>query len=117
MLEKIDVGIDVVEIKKFKEKIYESNISFYKKIFNQNEIKYCLKFKDSYRHFAGKFAIKEATKKSISKKISFLQIETSHIQNKPIVQIKNDSNYLFLVSLSHEKTIAVAVVLSEKIIN
>ncbi len=38
MLEKIDVGIDVVEIKKFQEKAFEKNVSFYEKIFNKNEI-------------------------------------------------------------------------------
>ena len=109
------MGIDIVEIERFRKTLYDKNKKFYNKIFNKAEIDYCLKFKDSYRHFAGKFAIKEATKKSLSKKISFLQIETSHIQNKPIVKISNNSNYLFLVSLSHEKTMAIAVVLSERI--
>lgn len=111
------MGIDIVEVERFQKLQYEKNKKFYNKIFNKSEIHYCLKFKDSYRHFAGKFAIKEATKKSLSKKLDFLQIETSHIKNKPIVKVKNNPNYLFLVSLSHEQTMAVAVVLSEKVDN
>ena len=39
-----------------------------KKNFSDNEIKYCLKFNEPYKHFAGKFAIKEATMKSIEEK-------------------------------------------------
>jgi len=113
LLEKIDVGIDVVEIKKFKEKIYESNISFYKKIFNQNEIKYCLKFKEPYKHFAAKFAIKEALKKSIQESIELLDIMTDHNDHKPIVDFKENKKYVFKISLSHEKNIAVAIVISE----
>ncbi len=109
------MGIDIVEVGRFKKIPYTKNKKFHDKIFNKSEIEYCLKFKDSYRHFAGKFAIKEATKKSFSKKIGFLQIVTSHIQSKPIVKVKNNPDYVFLVSLSHEKTMAVAVVLSERI--
>ena len=113
LLEKIDVGIDVVEIKKFKEKPYEKNSSFYNKIFNQNEIKYCLKFIDPYKHFAAKFAVKEALKKSIQESIEFLDIMTDHNNHKPIVNFKGNKKYVFKTSLSHEKNIAVAIVISE----
>lgn len=117
IIDNLNMGIDIVEIERFQKIPYNKNKKFYNKIFNKSEIRYCLKFKDSYRHFAGKFAIKEATKKSLSKKIIFLQIETSHIKNKPTVKVKDNANYSFLVSLSHEKTMAVAVVLSEKVYN
>jgi holo-[acyl-carrier-protein] synthase len=114
IIDKLNIGIDIVEVSRFQKISYNKNKNFYKKIFNKAEINYCLKFKDSYRHFAGKFAIKEATKKAISKRLNFLQIETSHKRNKPVIKIKDNSNYLFLVSLSHEPTMAVAVVISEQ---
>ena len=114
IIDNLNMGIDIVEVQRFQKISYDKNKKFYNKIFNKSEIDYCLKFKDSYRHFAGKFAIKEATKKSLSKKISLLQIETSHMKNKPVVKIKDSTDYSFLVSLSHEKTMAVAVVLSER---
>jgi len=113
LLEKIDVGIDVVEIKRFQEKSFEKNISFYEKIFNKNEIEYCLKFKDSYKYFAAKFAIKEALKKSIQESIELLDIMTDHNDHKPIVDFKENKKYVFKISLSHEKNIAVAIVISE----
>ena len=116
MIENFGIGIDISSIEKFKNKPFKENENFYKKIFLEQEIAYCLKFKNYYEKFAGKFAIKEALIKSINKKISFLQIETSHLDSKPIIKIINSTqNFRFLVSLSHENEIAVAIVISEKI--
>ncbi len=113
LLEKIDVGIDVVEIKKFQEKAFEKNVSFYEKIFNKNEIEYCLKFKDSYKHFAAKFAVKEALKKAIKEPVEFLDIITDHNNHKPIVNFKGNKKYFLKTSLTHENNVAVAIVISE----
>jgi len=52
MKKKFGVGIDMVEIKRFEDKAYQKNKKFYKKIFVQSEINYCLKFKNSGPHFA-----------------------------------------------------------------
>ena len=114
MLENIGIGIDISDVEKFRQIPYKSKPGFYKKIFTQSEIRYCLKFKNYYEHFAGKFAIKEAVIKSIPDKISMIDIETYHVKSKPHVKIKNlKKNYLFQVSLSHENDITVAIVLSE----
>ena len=72
-------------------------------------------FKDPYLHFAGKFAVKEAVKKSISEDDSLLNIITNHNNKKPTVMITRKNQYKFLVSISHEKNYAVGVVISEKI--
>ena len=71
MKKKFGVGIDMVEIKRFEDKTYQKNKKFYKKIFMQSEINYCLKFKNPGPHFAGKFAIKEAMKKSLMNQLIF----------------------------------------------
>lgn len=114
MLEKIGIGIDIVDINRFNDKPYEKNANFYKKIFHDSEIKYCLNQKNSSQSFATKFAIKESVIKSINKQIDFLDILTDHLDSKPIVNIINDSSYNFLISASHEKSNAIAVVISEK---
>ena len=115
MLEKIGIGVDIIEIERFKQKPYKNNEMFYKKIFHLSEIDYCLNHKNSSQSFAVKFAIKESVIKSINRKIGFLDIITDHSDSKPIVSISKDSSYNFLVSVSHEKHNAVAVVISEKI--
>ena len=117
MIESFGIGIDLSNIDRFKQKSFEKNESFYKKNFTENEITYCLKFKNYYEKFAGKFALKEALIKSIKENIQLLEIETSYSNSKPIVKILGyEKHYRFLVSLTHENNFAVAVVISEKII-
>ena len=115
MIENLGVGIDIIDVNKFRDMPYQKKSSFYKKIFHENEINYCLNFKDPYTHFAGKFALKEALIKSINKKIHPSEIETSHLNSKPIIKIvKNIKDYKFLASVSHENEFAVAIILSLK---
>ena len=116
MIEKFGIGIDIASIQKFKKKSFKTNESFYKLIFSKAEIRYCLKFKNPYERFAGKFALKEALIKSVDRKIRFSEIETSHLKSKPVIKlIKSKEKYNFLASLSHETDFAVAVVISEQI--
>ena len=116
MIKNLGIGIDIIEVSRFRRKKYEENRNFYKKIFVKSEINYCLKFKNSAERFAGKFALKEALIKSIDRKIRFSEIETSHLKSKPIVRIKKSrEKYNFIASLSHENDFAIAVVISERI--
>ena len=116
MIEKFGIGIDITSIQKFKKKPFKPNESFYKLIFSKAEIRYCLKFKNPYERFAGKFALKEALIKSVDRKIRFSEIETSYLKPKPVIKlIKSKEKYNFLASLSHETDFAVAVVISEQI--
>ena len=116
MIEVFGIGIDLVNIEKFKKKPFKKNQSFYERIFSKSEISYCLKFKNPYERFAGKFAIKEAVIKSIQTKIAFSQIEISYNNLKPVVKIKKiDEKYKFIISVSHENNFAIAVVISENI--
>lgn len=113
MLEKFGIGIDIINISRFQKKTFESNKSFYEKIFNPSEIEYCLNKKNSYQSFATKFAIKESVIKCLNHPINFLDIFTDHENEKPTVKLLNDSSCRFLVSVSHEKSHAVAVVICE----
>ena len=117
LIEKDGVGIDIIDVERFKKKIFKQNIKFYQRIFLESEIKYCLRFKFPYEHFAGKFALKESVIKSIHDKISFLDIQTSNSKHGPSVRLvgKKSKEYSFLCSISHEKKFAVAVVISSRI--
>lgn len=115
MLEKFGIGIDIVDVNRFREKSFEKNEKFYKKIFHDSEIKYCLTRANPSESFAARFAIKESVIKSIGKQIDFLDIITDNLDEKTTVSLL-DGSYNFLVSLSHEKSFAIAVVIAEKII-
>lgn len=113
MLKQIGIGIDIVDVEKFEKIKFEKKRKFYEKIFLPSEISYCLKYKNPYERFAGKFAIKEATVKAINENIKLLDIETMHVKSKPNIKIKKSKKkYRFQVSVSHEKKIAIAVVIS-----
>ena len=113
MIEKFSIGIDIVNVDRFSSKSYFKNKEFYAKIFTKNEINYCIKFKDPYTHFAGKFALKEAVIKAIDKKIDLLDIETLHQKEIPYVNLIDYPNSTSISSISHENTVAVAVFLIE----
>ncbi len=117
MIERLGIGIDVVDVRRFENMPYSLKLQFYKKIFLPSEIEYCLKYKNPYEHFAGKFAIKEAVKKSICENISLLKIKTSHSNSIPKVEILDNKfkKFVFIVSISHDKKFAVGVVISEKV--
>ena len=115
MLEKFGIGIDIVEIKRFSNKPYDTNKFFYEKIFHPSEIDFCLNRKNTAECFAGKFAIKESTIKSILNNVDFLDILITYSNSKPKVTLINNSSYAFLVSLTHETTNAVSVAISEKL--
>jgi len=110
--DEFDVGIDLVKIDRFKKIPFDKNKSFYKKNFSEEEIEYCLRFEEPYKHFAGKFAIKEATIKAINKKIKLLEIKTYHDKSKPKVSIINEE-IDFKVSVSHDGDYAIAIVFSK----
>ena len=107
-----NIGIDIIDIDRFRKKDYSNNKKFYQRIFSESEIKYCLSFKNSSEHFAGRFAIKEAVKKSIKDHITFKQILTTHGNSRPKIILKKKLNYKFLVSVSHEANIAIAIVIA-----
>lgn len=114
MLEKFGIGIDIVEVNRFAEKPFATNEKFYKKIFHDSEINYCLNSSNPSQSFAAKFAVKEAVIKSINDQIRMFDILTDYVDSKPTVSIMTDVSYSFLVSITHEKSFAVAVVISEK---
>lgn len=114
MIEGMGVGIDIINVNRFRNMPFPKKISFYKKIFHENEINYCLKFKDPYTHFAGKFAIKESVIKSIKTKESVLKIITGHQNKKPVVTINGNDDYTFSASITHEKDYAIGIVIAKK---
>ena len=120
------VGIDVVNILRFKSIINKNN-TFKQRIFSNVEINYCQKKKNNISCFAMRYAAKEAFSKAlgtgISKGILFKDIEIKNDKlGKPDISIKGKSKiivnkilkkkkYKSFISLSDDKPCAVAVVI------
>jgi holo-[acyl-carrier protein] synthase len=66
IMNKWNIGVDLVEIARFQQLGYKSNKDFYKRVFTPKEIKYCLSFSNPAPHFAANFAGKEAVYKAVN---------------------------------------------------
>lgn len=107
------IGVDIEDISRFKDKTDD----FIKRIFTPVEIEYCTKFKDTESHYAVRFCAKEAVIKALTP----LGI---HIANYSLIEVYNDENGCpnirilkdldkninIEVSLSHDKSKAIAFV-------
>jgi len=120
------IGIDIIEVRRV-EKLSQKSDKYVKKIFTQNEIDYCRKFKNGSQNFAGRFAVKEAFSKAmgtgISNGLKFNQIETVNDKlGKPEIVLYGRTKEIFKernlrfshVSIAHLKDYATAVVIIEK---
>jgi holo-[acyl-carrier protein] synthase len=108
------IGADIADIKRFRKLPYKSNSDFYKKIFTEAEIKYCLRKDDPYPSFAARFAAKEAVIKALGSTV--YRARSVEILNeksgKPTVKVKSQkSKVKIMVSLSHTNDYAIAFAL------
>ncbi len=112
------IGNDIIETERIRAAI-ERHPNFLSRTFSNAEQHYCLRHREPHRHFAGRFAAKEAVVKALGtgfrNGIGFLDVEILNDPNgKPYV---NPSPRLeefmkgmeLLVSISHSEHYAAAV--------
>ena len=105
------VGIDAVEISRFRVALKGANKRFFATTFSELERRYCTAFSDPSPHFAGTFAAKEAIQKAVgADRLPLSAIEIRHEKSgRPYVCLKGRRNSSILISISHTKGIACAV--------
>ncbi len=119
-------GVDIESVDRFRAKPYDSNTGFYHKLFTDNEIEYCLRYKDPSPYFTARFCAKESLRKAVSKTIhiDWHDVEIRNDENgKPYFSFSKTasggnayfSSQQFHLSLSHEKNLAIAFVVTEHI--
>jgi holo-[acyl-carrier protein] synthase len=119
------IGIDMIEVDRVAVKIGKEN-GFRELVFSQEEIEYCESRANKFEHYAVRFAAKEALFKALGtgwkNGTSFFEIVVTHDENgKPGISLKGETAETLaaarirqiLVSLSHLKATAVAVVIVE----
>ncbi len=108
----IGIGTDIVEVSRFNENICNDN--FMKRVFTSNERKY---IGDKPYRAAGMFCAKEAFSKAVGTGLvgfSLTEVEVCHDEKgKPYYRLyaralEKYGNLTFQLSISHEKTFAVA---------
>lgn len=107
------IGVDIEDVDRFKDK----DDLFLNRIFTPLEIEYCKSKISQHQHFAARYCTKEAVFKALSSfnetGIEFKTIETYHINKVPHVRFlcELENKYNVKLSLSHDKTKAVAYVI------
>ena len=113
MTTKINVGTDIIEVQRFRKKPLEKNQSFYKSLFTKSELMHCVKYKDPYPHFAGIFAAKESIIKCLKEapsKMTDIELFWNK-DGRPFATISTQKICDVNISISHTRTIALAVVI------
>jgi len=117
------IGVDVIEVERIRQAVERLGERFLRRIFTEVERQYCAGFQDPYPHLAARFAAKEAAMKALGVGLwSGIPWTDFEVRNLP-----SGAPQLFLhgkartradergvvqawVSLSHDRTTAVAVV-------
>lgn len=112
------IGCDVVELERVAQ-MMERRERFLEKLFTENERQYFSKYQEPLPSISGHLAAKEALAKALGtgfrKDINWKSIEISHNElGKPLVQIHSDAHpdLQFELSISHSKTVAMAMVVA-----
>lgn len=121
----LGTGIDIIEVERIAEKIGKGQ-GFRELVFSPEEIAYCEKQTHKNQHYAGRFAAKEAFLKALGtgwlNGTAFHEIEILHNSNgQPQLQLKGATAQTLAsykigrihVSLSHQKSMATAIVILE----
>jgi len=120
------LGTDLTEVERIAEKINKRS-GFREMVFSKTEIAYCESKTNKFEHYAARFAAKEAFFKALGtgwlEGTHFNEVEiTNDGSGKPALVLLGETKKTLsawgiskiLVSLSHLKTIASAVVIIEK---
>lgn len=105
------IGTDIIEVKRIDQAIKRFEKRFLDRIFTAHEQEYCLRHRDSARHYAGRFAAKEAIVKALGtgfrNGISWIDIEISNDSNgKPKASFSNKLKQAYgdpqiMITISH----------------
>ena len=121
----VGLGTDIIEIVRIGQMIERHGELFLNRIYTEEEVRYCSRRKESYQHFAGRWAAKEAVMKALGtgfiRGIRWQDIGVySQKSGRPIVQLKGGAADLsekmgieeILLTISHCRTYATATAIA-----
>ena len=110
------VGVDIVNIPRFRKALERWGERFLERIFTERELGYCFSKKVPERHLAVRFAAKEAVLKALRHSLRFRDIEVlNHKNGRPCLRVEGlDDTYRINLSLSHDGEYGIAQVVVEE---
>jgi holo-[acyl-carrier protein] synthase len=118
----VGLGTDVIEIDRIRRALERQAERFLARVFTDEERAYCSKMAFPHKHFAARFAAKEAVSKAfttgIGAELGWKSVSVYHgTRNQPLVRLDDKGQALLatagathvILSLSHTDTVALAV--------
>ena len=122
----IGTGIDICDVPRMADSIARWGERFLRRVFTENEIRYCQSKKNAAERFAARFAAKEAAMKALGTGVSlgvvWTNIEVGHAPGgRPVLRLTGKTAEVahklgvnrISLSLTHTETAAMAVVIFE----
>lgn len=122
----IGTGIDICEVRRMADSIARFGDHFLRRVFTEQEIRYCQSKKNSVERFAARFAAKEAAMKALgtgwSRGVGWRGIEVGHaLGGRPTLLLHGKSAKIaeqlgvkkISLSVTHSETTALAMVIFE----
>jgi holo-[acyl-carrier protein] synthase len=111
-----NIGIDLIEVSRFKKLDKKAKGAFLSKIFTKKEIAYCLSHAEPAVHLAGIFAAKEAMSKAAgTKRYPLIEIEIRHDKVGAPEAWHKGRKMRGQISITHTRSLAAAVALSSEL--
>ncbi len=121
----IGLGTDIIEIVRIGRMVERHGEVFLNRVYTDDEIRYCQRRKESYQHFAGRWAAKEAVMKTLGtgwiRGIGWRDIEVATLKSgQPTIQIhggaREHSERIgiddVLITISHCRSYATATAIA-----
>ena len=121
----VGVGTDIVEIPRIGKMIARHGEHFLTRVYTDEEIRYCQRRKESFQHFAGRWAAKEAVMKTLgtgfSRGVGWRDIEVcSSRSGQPSIALHGGAREIalqagiaeILITISHCRAYATATALA-----
>ncbi len=119
-------GVDLIEISRIKNSIQKYSGKFEERVFTSKEIDYCRSKADPFKHFAARFAAKEAVLKSLgtgmAQGIAWKDMEILNRESgQPVLNLTGRGRHIFdalnlkdiHISITHDKSYALAQAIAE----
>ena len=112
-------GVDLIEISRIKNSIQKYSGKFEERVFTSKEIDYCRSKPDPFKHFAARFAAKEAVLKSLGTGMAMEILNQE--SGRPVLSLSGKGRDIFdslnlrdiHISITHDKQYAVAQAIAE----
>jgi holo-[acyl-carrier protein] synthase len=118
----VGLGADVIEVERIRGVLERQGERFLARVFTEEEQKYCSQMKHPHKHYAARFAAKEAVSKcfttGIGAELGWRSVSVYHgARHQPLVRLDEKGHALLaaagathvMLTLSHTDTVAMAV--------